>query len=108
MTDPIGLLGQPDPAARAASTTGRAGPAGRGASEPGAPSFRDLMLEELREVNDLGQEATAAAEDFATGRRTDYDGVIDAARKADLAFQMLLQVRNKVLDAYHEVKQIHV
>jgi flagellar hook-basal body complex protein FliE len=31
-----------------------------------------------------------------------------AKEKADIAFQMLLQVRNKMMDAYEEVKQIRV
>ena len=44
----------------------------------------------------------------AAGRRDDIEGVLIAARKADTAFRMLLQVRNKVLDAYEEVKQLRV
>jgi flagellar hook-basal body complex protein FliE len=31
-----------------------------------------------------------------------------AKQKADIAFQMLLQVRNQMMDAYEEIKQIRV
>jgi flagellar hook-basal body complex protein FliE len=47
-------------------------------------------------------------EDFAAGRRDDIETVIIATDKADTAFRMLLQVRNKMLEAYEEVKQVRV
>lgn len=71
-------------------------------------SFKDMLLKQLQEVNQLQQEAADAVEDLQTGKRTDVDSVIIATRKADLAFQMLLQVRNQVIDAYNEVKQTRV
>ncbi|MFG0249573.1 MAG: flagellar hook-basal body complex protein FliE [Phycisphaeraceae bacterium JB051] len=36
------------------------------------------------------------------------DQVMMAKQKSDLAFQMLLQVRNKMVDAYEEIKQMRV
>lgn len=74
----------------------------------GIPSFKDMMMNQLQEVNRLQEEASEATMDLQTGKRTDFDGVIIAAEKADMAFQMLLQVRNKMIDAYNEVKQIRV
>ena len=56
-------------------------------------------------MNELQQDAQVAAEDFAAGRRDDIESVLIAARKADTAFECCFQVRNKVLDAYEEVKQ---
>lgn len=103
MSDPLGLI----------QSTGGVQPVSRahqplpGAEEGGA-SFKDMLLDQLREVNRLEQETTQALEDFTTGKRTDFDAVFTAQRKADTAFQMLLQVRNKVMDAYNEVKQIRV
>ncbi len=41
-----------------------------------------------------------------TGRRDDVETVMAATAKADMAFQMLMQVRNKMLDAYEELKQV--
>ena len=49
-----------------------------------------------------------AIEDLVAGRRDDLDGVLIAKQKADIAFQTLLQVRNKLMDAYEEVKQMRV
>lgn len=105
MSDPLGLI----------SNTG--GPQGitprpptpaPGAPATGGPSFKDVMMKQIEQVNQLQQDAEMAIEDLAAGRRDDVDGVLIAKQKADIAFKMLLQVRNKMMDAYEEVKQIRV
>ena len=58
------------------------------------------------QVNKLQQDATTAIEDLQTGQRTDVEGVLTAAQKADTAFRMLVAVRNKVQAAYEEIKQM--
>ena len=47
-------------------------------------------------------------EDLVTGKRDDMESVLIATQKADTAFHLLLQVRNKVVDAYDEVKQMRI
>lgn len=103
MNDPLGLIANQRPAGLGAPVTGpRAEPA------PGSPSFKDVLMKQIGEVNRLQQDAEMAIEDLASGRRADMDAVLIAKQKADVAFQMLLQVRNKMMDAYEEVKQIRV
>ena len=72
------------------------------------PGFRAMLEEQIAKVNELESDAKQALEDLATGRRVDIEGVILATQKADIAFKMLLQVRNKMMDAYEEVKQVRV
>ena len=103
MTDPLGLI----------NTTGGIDPRMNRApvSAPnsgGGPSFKDVLMENIEQVNKLQQDAEAAIEDLAAGRRDDLANVMIAKQKADLAFKMLLQVRNKLQDAYDEVKQLRV
>jgi len=102
MTDPLGLIGssgvQP---VRAVAPVGPPQP-----HDPNAPSFKDALIKSLREVDQLQQDATKAVEDFQTGRRDDLEGVILATQKAETAFKMLLSVRNKVMAAYEEIKQM--
>ncbi|HYE03278.1 MAG TPA: flagellar hook-basal body complex protein FliE [Phycisphaerales bacterium] len=102
MTDPLGLIragGQvPGMPLRPPGTQG---------PETG-PSFKDLLMQNLKEVSRLEQEATTAIEDLGTGARTDLEGVMLATHKADTAFRMLLAVRNKVQQAYEEIKQVRV
>ena len=108
MSDPLGLLGNNLPLQRGA---GIGAPNGAGTAAkpmPGAPSFKDALQQQIDKVNELQSAATVAMEDLATGRRDYVEGVILATQKADIAFKMLLQVRNKVMDAYEEVKQMRV
>jgi flagellar hook-basal body complex protein FliE len=80
---------------------------GQSAPEAGAPgSFKDLLMENISQVNALQKDATKAVEDLQTGKRDDLEGVLVATQQADAAFRMLLQVRNKMLEAYDEIKQI--
>ncbi len=72
------------------------------------PGFKELLQEQIDQVNQLQNDARAAIEDLATGRRNDVESVMIATVKADTAFRLLLQVRNKVLDMYEEIKQMRV
>lgn len=104
MSDPLGLIG-------GAGGSGHlhARPSGgAGRQEQGGPSFREALRSSIDEVNQLQQDATRAVEDLQTGERDDVESVLMATQKADLAFQMLLQVRNRVMEAYDEIKQIRV
>ena len=102
MTDPLGLIGSTHAIDRGAPP----------ASGPGAradvPSFKAMLQDQIATVNDLQRDAKEAIEDLAAGRRDDVESVIVATQKADTAFRMLLQVRNKVMDAYDEIKQLRV
>jgi flagellar hook-basal body complex protein FliE len=113
MSDPLGLIGNP-----------QQGPGGaqqpQGPQGPNAPrdpqqaqnadgaGFKDVLMDEIQQVNKLQQDAQTAIEDLQTGKRDDVDAVMMAKVHADTAFKMLLQVRNKLMSAYDEVKQIRV
>jgi len=104
MTDPLGLIS--NSGAGAIRPQSPAAPKGPGGAA--APNFKDVMMQHIEQVNKLQQDAETAIEDLASGRRDDMDGVLIAKQKADMAFQMLLQVRNKMVDAYEEIKQMRV
>lgn len=111
MSDPLGLIGNSGGAASRVFGPGSLGSAQPGAdAQPpgGGPSFKDVLMQNINEVNKLQQEAATAIEDLSTGQRADLEGVLLATQKADSAFRMLLSVRNKVQQAYEEVKQIRV
>ncbi len=108
MADPLGLIG-----ASGAGGVRGVGPISpmRPASKPtdaSQPSFKDVLMSNVNEANKLQQDATSAIEDLATGKRTDVEGVLLATAKADTAFRLLQSVRNKVMQAYEEVKQMRV
>ena len=86
------------------------GGVGHSAPKPGGSGldFKAVLMGNLQEVNALQQDATQAAEDLITGKRDDIEGVIAATDKADTAFKMLQAMRNQVMQAYDEVKQMRV
>jgi len=109
MSDPLGLInnsqgpGSVNPSGGPARPQRPQGPGGQSDTE-----FKDVLMKHIDQVNKLQQDAELAIEDLASGKRDDIDQVMMAKQKADVAFQMLLQVRNKMMDAYEEVKQIRV
>lgn len=108
MHDPIGHIsgsngpGSIGPITSKAKPGSALGPGGAG------KSFVDELKGQLAEVNRLQAEADVAAEDLVAGRRDDLEGVMIATEKADTAFKMVLAVRNKLVDAYEEVKNLRV
>jgi flagellar hook-basal body complex protein FliE len=99
MSDPLGLVS----ASHSSQPAMRAQP---GPGVAGATPFKDVLRGAVDEVNRAQSEATMAVEDLQTGRRDDIEGVMLAAQKADNAFKMLQALRNKVMEAYEEVKQM--
>ena len=106
MTDPLGLIGSPNGAQGVGGATPiRPGAPGR---DVGGPSFKDVLMNNIAEISKLQQDAEQAIEDLQTGRRDDADAVMIAKQKADMAFKLLQQVRNKLVGAYDEIKQMRV
>lgn len=73
-----------------------------------AGSFKDMLLKSIQDVNTMQQDANQAVETLMTGGDADPAAVMTAVQKADLAFRMLMQMRNKVLSVYQEVKDIRI
>jgi len=70
--------------------------------------FKQLLMDNLNEVNRLQQEAQTATEKLATGKTDNVAEVFSAVRKADVAFSLLMQIRNQLIDAYSEIRNIRV
>jgi flagellar hook-basal body complex protein FliE len=85
------------------SRPGQSGPA-----QSPAEAFKDLLARHLDEVNDLQLEADRAVRDLVTGRTDNLHGVIAALSEADLSFRLMMQVRNKLLEAYKEIMRMQV
>lgn len=70
--------------------------------------FRDFLLDNLEKVNQMQSEAHSAVEGLVTGTETDITKVVGAVEKADVAFQTLMSVRNKLVESYKEVMQMRL
>ena len=80
-----------------------------GSQKTGATAeFKDFLLDSIREVNQMQQDANQAVENLVTGGDANPAEVLTAVQKADMAFRMMMQIRNKLVQAYDEVKSIRV
>ncbi len=82
--------------------------AGQPAGASSGPSFKDLLLDSIQNVNHMQVEADQAVEALFTGGDVNPAEVLTAVQKADLAFRLTMQVRNKVMDVYQEIKDIRI
>jgi flagellar hook-basal body complex protein FliE len=81
---------------------------GSTAADQASPSFGDVLLDSLDEVRRLQSEAAEGVEKLVTGETQNADEVFSAVRKADIAFSLLMEIRNKLTDAYREMKDMGV
>lgn len=69
-------------------------------------SFTDTLSQAMEEVENLQGEAQAQVADLLEGKGTDVHSAMIAVEKADLSFQLMMQVRNKIVAAYQEVTRM--
>ncbi|WP_020468457.1 flagellar hook-basal body complex protein FliE [Zavarzinella formosa] len=75
----------------------------------GAPgTFESVLGQVLGPVNDANVKADQAITALATGQAEDLHQVSLAVAQADLAFRMMLEMRNRLSDAYQEVTRMQV
>jgi flagellar hook-basal body complex protein FliE len=74
----------------------------------GQPSFTDLLVKSLDQVNQMQQDANVAVEQLFAGGEANTAQVLTAVQKADLSFKLMMQVRNKLVQAYEEIKDIRI
>ncbi len=79
-----------------------------GSSSVTGNKFVDVLMESLEEVNRLQTEADESVEALYSGKTDDIASVFTAVNKAGVAFDLLMEIRNKLVDAYQEIQQIRV
>ena len=72
------------------------------------PAFKEFLLESIDQVNSMQNDADVALEQLMTGGEVNAAEVLTAVQKADLSFRMMMQIRNKLVQAYQEVKDIRI
>ena len=72
------------------------------------PSFKDTLEGFLGDVNNLQQKADTSIQKMAAGEITDVHQVMTSVNEAGLAFNMMMEIRNKVMDAYTEVMRMRL
>jgi flagellar hook-basal body complex protein FliE len=76
-------------------------------SETGS-SFKDVLNSAIGGIEGSRNEANQGVDRFLTGEGDDLHTVILATQRAELEFEMFMQLRNKVVSAYQEIMRIQM
>jgi flagellar hook-basal body complex protein FliE len=74
----------------------------------GEPSFGSVLAQSIHKVDQLQREAEAASKQLAAGDQKDIHQTMIAIEKADIAMNLMLQVRNKLLTAFDDVRRMQI
>jgi flagellar hook-basal body complex protein FliE len=74
----------------------------------GGNSFKNILSSAIGEVESARSGAAKSVEQFLSGNGEDLHSTILATQRAELEFQMLMQVRNKVVSAYQEIMKMQM
>ena len=75
-------------------------------SSSSGTSFESIFQDAIAQVNQTDQITKVDTINLATGNADDLHTIMINSEKANLALQMLVQMRNKALDAYSEIMRI--
>lgn len=79
------------------------------AAPSGGPDFAEVLKSTIDQVNAAQQQAQTMAAEFSTGQGdVNLQDVMINLQKANLSFQQMVQVRNKLVSAYHDIMNIQV
>lgn len=70
-------------------------------------TFKDTLKSLISDVDNQIKDADQKAKDFALGENHDIHEIIIASEKADISFRFLMQIRNKLLEAYQEIMRMN-
>jgi flagellar hook-basal body complex protein FliE len=70
--------------------------------------FSEMLQDSLSKVNDLQQSADAAAEALHSGGAKNLHEVMIAMEQSDISLRYMVNVRNKLLEAYQEIMRLQV
>lgn len=71
-------------------------------------AFQDVFTSAIQKVESLEGNATASVERFLSGEGEELHTTVLATTQAELAFNMFLQTRNKVVSAYQEIMRMQI
>ena len=100
MITPIGTTG--------AATSGLVGQAAAAAQDDASITFSDALARALGQVEDAQTHATDVIGQFLNGEDVELHEVMAAAEEAGIALEMLVEMRNKLVEAYRTIVSMQV
>lgn len=81
-------------------------PASDGGEGSGGVNFGDVLKNAVQNVDGLNNSAGAQINNLLQGGSSDMSSVMVAVEKADVSFQLMMQVRNKIVNAYQDIEKM--
>ena len=81
---------------------------GAPAASEGGSSFMEHLKSGLAEVNEMQKRADSMAMDLSSGKNDNLPETMLATTQAELTFNLMVQLRNRALEAYQEVMRMPV
>jgi flagellar hook-basal body complex protein FliE len=72
----------------------------------GGSSFSDVLKDAVSTVNSLHDNAASQVTNMMQSGSGDVNQVMVAVEKADVSFQLMMQVRNKIVSAYQDIEKM--
>ncbi|MBS0168899.1 MAG: flagellar hook-basal body complex protein FliE [Nitrospira sp.] len=76
--------------------------------QAGGANFVDSLQEAIGHINDAQTGASQAVDALVTGQSTNIHQAMVALQQADASFQLMMQVRNKLVTAYEEIQRMQI
>ena len=70
--------------------------------------FGDMLMKSIAEVNQAQVSADRAAEQIAAGETKNLHGAMIKLEEADISLRLMVQVRNKAVEAYQEIMRMQI
>jgi flagellar hook-basal body complex protein FliE len=83
-------------------------PLGHGSESGATTNFMGALKEAMTSINDAQTGAGQAVEALVTGQSSNIHQTMVALQQADVSFQLMMQVRNKLVSAYEEIQRMQI
>lgn len=81
---------------------------GRLQPQQSGESFSDMLIRAVGSVDQTMKESDQNVQDFVAGKTDNVHDVMISMQRAQLSFQMMVEVRNKAIEAYHEISRMQI
>ncbi|HTW57934.1 MAG TPA: flagellar hook-basal body complex protein FliE [Terriglobales bacterium] len=75
-------------------------------ADPSGSGFRDVLHSAIDDIQQLEGQAQSQVAGVLSGNGADVHSAMIAVERADLSFQLMMQVRNKIVSAYEEISRM--
>ena len=82
--------------------------AGSAVSTSGSGGFMDSLKAAIGKVNDVQLQGGQAVDALLTGQTQDIHRTMVALEQANVSFQLMMQIRNKLVTAYEEIQRMQI